>query len=37
MTVAMPFLISEVGRRMNSLSQGAQPQDVADAITGLYI
>jgi 3-oxoacyl-[acyl-carrier protein] reductase len=31
----MPFLIREVGRRMNSLSQGGQPQDVAEAITFL--
>ncbi len=35
MTAAMPFLIREVGRRMNSLSQGGQPQDVAEAITFL--
>ena len=33
MTAAMPFTIREAGRRMNSLSQGGQPQDVAEAIT----
>jgi 3-oxoacyl-[acyl-carrier protein] reductase len=35
MTAAMPFVIREAGRRMNSLSQGGQPQDVAEAITFL--
>ncbi|MDN5874433.1 MAG: 3-oxoacyl-ACP reductase, partial [Sinobacteraceae bacterium] len=32
MTAAMPFTIREAGRRMNSLSQGGQPQDVAEAV-----
>lgn len=32
MTAAIPFAIREAGRRMNSLSQGGQPQDVAEAI-----
>ncbi len=32
MTAAMPFTIREAGRRMNSLSQGGQPQDVAEMI-----
>ena len=32
MTAAMPFTIREAGRRMNSLSQGGQPIDVAEAI-----
>lgn len=32
MTAAMPFTIREAGRRMNSLSQGGQPVDVAEAI-----
>lgn len=35
MTAAMPFMIREAGRRMNSLSQGGQPGDVAEAITFL--
>jgi 3-oxoacyl-[acyl-carrier protein] reductase len=35
MTAAMPFTIREAGRRMNSLSQGGQPQDVAELITFL--
>ncbi len=35
MTAAMPFTIREAGRRMNSLSQGGQPQDVAEAIAFL--
>jgi len=33
MTAAMPFMIREAGRRMNSLSQGGLPQDVAELIT----
>jgi 3-oxoacyl-[acyl-carrier protein] reductase len=33
MTAAMPFVIREAGRRMNSLSQGGLPQDVAELIT----
>lgn len=32
MTAAMPMTIREAGRRMNSLSQGGQPVDVAEAI-----
>lgn len=32
MTADMPFTIREAGRRMNSLSQGGQPVDVAEAI-----
>jgi 3-oxoacyl-[acyl-carrier protein] reductase len=32
MTAAVPFAIREAGRRMNSMSQGGQPQDVAEAI-----
>ncbi|MDX1560186.1 MAG: 3-oxoacyl-ACP reductase, partial [Marinobacter sp.] len=32
MTAAMPVTIREAGRRMNSLSQGGQPVDVAEAI-----
>lgn len=32
MTAAMPLTIREAGRRMNSLSQGGQPVDVAEAI-----
>uniref|UniRef100_UPI0028A8FA86 SDR family oxidoreductase n=1 Tax=Pseudomonas sp. TaxID=306 RepID=UPI0028A8FA86 len=32
MTAAMPFTIREAGRRMNSLGQGGQPQDVAETI-----
>jgi 3-oxoacyl-[acyl-carrier protein] reductase len=32
MTAAMPITIREAGRRMNSLSQGGQPVDVAEAI-----
>ncbi len=35
MTAEMPFMIREAGRRMNSLSQGGQPQDVAELITFL--
>jgi hypothetical protein len=33
MTAAVPFAIREAGRRMNSMSQGGQPVDVAEAIT----
>lgn len=33
MTAAMPFTVREAGRRMNSLSQGGLPVDVAEAIT----
>ena len=32
MTAAMPFAIREAGRRMNSLSQGGLPADVAEAV-----
>ena len=32
MTAAMPFAIREAGRRMNSMSQGGQPVDVAETI-----
>lgn len=32
MTAAMPFTIREAGRRMNSMSQGGLPVDVAEAI-----
>ena len=32
MTAAVPFAIREAGRRMNSMSQGGLPQDVAEAI-----
>lgn len=33
MTAAIPFAIREAGRRMNSMNQGGQPVDVAEAIT----
>ena len=32
MTAAIPVMIREVGRRLNALSQGGQPQDVAEAV-----
>ncbi|PAU62449.1 3-oxoacyl-ACP reductase [Pseudomonas indica] len=32
MTAAIPFAIREAGRRMNSMGQGGQPQDVAEAV-----
>lgn len=35
MTAAVPFSIREAGRRMNSLGQGGQPVDVAEAIAWL--
>ncbi len=35
MTASMPFLIREAGRRMNSLAQGGQPIDVAEAVAWL--
>lgn len=35
MTAAMPFMIREAGRRMNSMSQGGYPEDVAELITFL--
>ncbi len=35
MTAAVPFAIREVGRRLNSLSQGGEPVDVAETIAWL--
>ena len=35
MTAEMPFALREAGRRLNSLSQGGQPEDVAELITFL--
>ncbi len=35
MTAAVPFTIREAGRRMNSMGQGGQPEDVAEAIAWL--
>jgi 3-oxoacyl-[acyl-carrier protein] reductase len=35
MTAAMPVMVREAGRRMNSLSQGGQPVDVAETIAWL--
>jgi 3-oxoacyl-[acyl-carrier protein] reductase len=35
MTAAVPFLIREAGRRMNSLGQGGQPADVAETVAWL--
>lgn len=35
MTAAIPFAIREVGRRLNSLGQGGQPVDVAEAVAWL--
>jgi 3-oxoacyl-[acyl-carrier protein] reductase len=35
MTAAMPFAIREVGRRLNSMSQGGLPVDVAETIAWL--
>jgi len=35
MTAAVPFAIREAGRRMNSMGQGGQPVDVAEAIAWL--
>jgi 3-oxoacyl-[acyl-carrier protein] reductase len=35
MTAAMPLMIREAGRRMNSMSQGGQPVDVAETIAWL--
>jgi 3-oxoacyl-[acyl-carrier protein] reductase len=32
MTAAIPFALREAGRRLNSMSQGGLPQDVAEAI-----
>ncbi|MDJ1133807.1 3-oxoacyl-ACP reductase [Streptomyces iconiensis] len=35
MTAAVPFLVREAGRRMNSLSQGGLPVDVAETVAWL--
>ena len=35
MTAAIPFMIREVARRFNALSQGGLPQDVAELVTFL--
>lgn len=35
MTRKVPFLTREIGRRLNSLSQGGQPRDVAELVTFL--
>ena len=35
MTAAVPFALREAGRRLNSLGQGGQPVDVAEAIAWL--
>jgi 3-oxoacyl-[acyl-carrier protein] reductase len=35
MTAAMPFMIREAGRRMNSMAQGGLPVDVAETIAWL--
>lgn len=35
MTAAVPFMIREAGRRMNSMGQGGQPEDVAETIAWL--
>jgi 3-oxoacyl-[acyl-carrier protein] reductase len=35
MTAAMPALVREAGRRLNSLSQGGRPGDIADAVAFL--
>jgi 3-oxoacyl-[acyl-carrier protein] reductase len=35
MTAAMPMLVREVGRRLNSLSQGGLPVDVAETVAWL--
>lgn len=32
MTAAVPLMIREAGRRMNSLAQGGQPVDVAETV-----
>ncbi|MGI8721914.1 MAG: SDR family NAD(P)-dependent oxidoreductase, partial [Geodermatophilaceae bacterium] len=32
MTAAVPLMLREAGRRMNSMSQGGQPVDVAEAV-----
>jgi 3-oxoacyl-[acyl-carrier protein] reductase len=35
MTAKIPFAIREAGRRMNSMSQGGQPVDVAETVAWL--
>ncbi|UED87247.1 3-oxoacyl-ACP reductase [Streptomyces profundus] len=35
MTAAVPFLVRQAGRRLNSLGQGGQPVDVAEAVAYL--
>lgn len=35
MTAAIPFAVREVARRFNSLNQGGEPRDVAEAVTWL--
>jgi 3-oxoacyl-[acyl-carrier protein] reductase len=35
MTDRIPFVVREVGRRLNALMQGGRPQDVAEAIAFL--
>lgn len=35
MTDRIPFLVREVGRRLNSLARGGRPEDVAEAIAFL--
>ncbi|MGE5827353.1 MAG: 3-oxoacyl-ACP reductase [Micromonosporaceae bacterium] len=35
MTAGMPMVVREAGRRMNSLAQGGQPADVAEAVAWL--
>ncbi|QDQ13020.1 3-oxoacyl-ACP reductase [Streptomyces spectabilis] len=37
MTAAMPLLIREAGRRLNSLAQGGQPVDVAETVAWLAL
>ncbi len=37
MTKKIPLLMREVGRRMNALSQGGQPRDVAELVTFLAL
>ncbi|MFI8926697.1 3-oxoacyl-ACP reductase [Streptomyces sp. NPDC053474] len=37
MTAAVPLLIREAGRRLNSLAQGGQPVDVAEAVAWLAL
>lgn len=35
MTRSIPFMVREVGRRLNALRQGGRPEDVAEAIAFL--